>query len=245
MSIKSHFISQFERRKREISLPEYLFWWALRLSMITAFSISVFTRGTLEWVMIMVNTIVTFAFSILELLVPQKYFLGRIHFRVQTFIAVYAFCGSFLGHFVHLYRYEGIFDKYLHLLAGFLMVFIGYELMIALYPDKKPLRKYTLFGACGFSCLAMVFWELFEFFADFLLNSNNQAYTKGFADLVYTDSYFFIRIFGRGKAGAEQLAVFDTNIDLMAAVVGTIAALAVLNIILKKREKKATEITEE
>ncbi|MGN0443636.1 MAG: hypothetical protein ACI4F5_03370 [Acutalibacteraceae bacterium] len=245
MKFKNHISSQVERAKKELSLFEYILWWIMRSMMIVALICTMRTRSTMTWVMVCANLAVMFIIPLFSFIFPNKTFFGRIPFRVQTYIDLFVIAGSFFGHFVDLYRFEGIFDKALHVVSGFVTVFIGYELMKVVEP-KNPLTKKTgVFGGFMFSYFVMIMWEVFEFFSDFILNSNNQAYTKRFCEAVYTDDYFFFKIFGRGNAGAEQLPVFDTMIDILAAVVGSFIALAVMMIFIKEKKTENTEIAYE
>ncbi len=247
MKFKAHIKSQFERAKSELRLPEYIAWWIMRVMMLVAFFGTLFSdRDYMVWVMIGANFIVTFIVPILSFIFPKSLFLGRIPFRVQTCLDVFVIAGSFFGHYIELYRYEGVYDKALHVVSGFLTVFIGYELMKALLPGKKVPKKWGAFGAFSFSYVVMVLWEMFEFVSDYILgNANNQGYMQGFCNNVYTDGYFFFVLFGRGNAGAEQLPVLDTMIDLAAAVVGSVLALAVFVISAKIKKKKTETVKEE
>ncbi|MGN1347718.1 MAG: hypothetical protein ACI4VI_02120, partial [Acutalibacteraceae bacterium] len=241
MKFKSHISSQVERAKKELSLFEYILWWIMRGMMVVAIICTVKTRDTAVWLKISGNLVLMFIIPMIAFIFPSKTFLGRIPFRVQTCIDLFIIESSFFGHFINLYRYEGRFDKILHIVSGFVTVFIGYELIKILEPEKPLTKKRGIFGGFMFSYFIMIMWEIFEFFSDFILNSNNQAYTKAFCENVYTDSYFFIKIFGRGNAGEEQLPVFDTMIDILAAVVGSFIALAVMMIFIKEKKTENTE----
>ena len=247
MNFKTHIKSQVQRAKSELKLPEYTAWWIMRIMMIIAFFGTFFSdRGYMVWVMIAANFAAMFSVPILSLIFPQSLFLGRIPFRVQTFLDVFVIAGSFFGHYINIYRYEGIYDKALHVVSGFLTVYIGCEIIKALSPVKKVSKKVEIFSAFSFSYVVMVLWEMFEFVSDYILgNANNQAYMQSFCDSVYTDNYFFFVLFGRGNAGPEQLPILDTMIDLVAAVVGSFLALAVLIITAKIKKKKAETQKEE
>lgn len=248
MKFKIHIVSQLERLKEEIRLPEYILWWVMRAMMLFALIMTKRSgRPQMVWIMIGANLAVTFVVSLFSLIFPKKLFFGRIPFRVQTYIDIFVIAGSFVGHYVDLYRYEGIYDKALHVVSGFLTVFIGYELMKALLPKKELPKFWGAFGGFSFAFLVMILWEVFEFFSDFILgNANNQGYMQSFCDSVYVDGYFFFRMFGRGNAGAEQIPLLDTMIDLIAAVVGAVSALVIFLIFVKeKKETVQTEFEEE
>lgn len=248
MKFKAHIMSQLERLKEEIRLPEYILWWVMRAMMVYAFIMTKHSgRPQMVWIMIGANLAVTFVISLFSLIFPKKLFFGRIPFRVQTYIDIFVIAGSFFGHYINIYRYEGVYDKALHVVSGFLTVFIGYELMKALLPKKELPKFWGAFGGFSFSFLVMILWEVFEFFSDFILgNANNQGYMQSFCNEVYTDGYFFFKIFGRGNGGAEQLPVLDTMIDIIAAVVGAVIALVIFLIFVKeKKETAAMECEEE
>lgn len=245
MKMKKHFISQIERSKKEISVPEYIIWWVMRAMMLFALiSMSIGDRSFMSCLMVGANLAVMFIVPLFSLLIPNKFFFGRIPFRVQTYVDLFVIAGSFFGHFVNLYRFEGVYDKALHIVSGFVTVFIGYELMKAITPKNKPLKKHSAFGGFMFSYFVMIMWEIFEFFSDFILDSNNQAFSQRFCEQVYTDDYFFFKIFGRGNAGVEQLPIMDTMIDILAAVIGSFIALTVLMIFVKEK-KTENNIVEE
>ena len=239
MIIKEHFVSQIERAKSEISVFEYALWWVIRALMIFALiSMIIKERSFMSCFMVGANLAVTFVIEIFALIFPNKLFFGRLPFRVQTYVNFFVLAGSFFGHYIDLYRFEGIYDKILHIVSGFLCVFIGYEIMKAVSPSRELPRKWGVYGGFMFSYFVMIMWEVFEFFSDFILDSNNQGFTPRFCEQVYTDDYFFFKIFGRGNAGLDQLPILDTMIDILAAVVGSFAALALLMLILRKKEKR-------
>lgn len=246
MKIKNHFISQIERSKNEISLPEYIIWWVMRAMMIVALISMIFwKRSFMTCFLVGANLTAMFSVPIFSALVPTKLFLGRIPFRVQTFVDFIVITGSFFGHFINLNRFEGVFDKILHVVSGFVVVFIGYEIMKVIEPEKKLSKKQAAFGGFMFSYFVMVIWEIFEFFSDFILNSNNQGFNSRFCESVYTDGYFFFKIFGRGNAGIDQLPVMDTMLDLIAATIGSIIALAILMIFVREKKEERNTIAEE
>lgn len=245
MKFKNHIKSQFSRAKEEMKLPEYIAWWVMRLMMITALiTMIVKERASMSCIMVAANLGVTFVIPLFSLIFSQKLFFGRLPFRVQTYVDIFVIAGSFFGHFVNLYRFEGVYDKALHVVSGFVTVFIGYELMKAVLPQEKLKKSYGIFGGFMFSYFVMIMWEIFEFFSDFILDSNNQGFNNRFCEQVYTDSYFFFRIFGRGNAGAEQLPILDTMIDILAAVIGSFIALAVLCIFIKEKKSDKAELCE-
>lgn len=236
---KEHIKNQKDRMKSQLSVFEYISWWAIRAMMVFALVAMIIKgRDSMACVMVAANLSVTFIVPVFALIFPQKLFFGRIPMRVQTYINLFVIAGSFFGHFINLYRFEGVYDKALHVVSGFAAVFIGCELMKAIETKKELPKKVIAFGGFTFSYFVMIMWEVFEFFSDFILDSNNQGFNQRFCEAVYTDDYFFFRLFGRGNAGLEQLPVFDTMIDILAAVIGSFIALAVIMIFKKEKQNE-------
>lgn len=127
-------------------------------------------------------------------------------------------------------------------MAGSFVVLIGNELVEAFIRkgDKiSPLLR--TFAASGFSCAAMVLWEIFEFFVDYYWPlSTNQAY-----NILPDRDPWFQAIFGLGAQNENQWAVFDTNVDMLCAIIGAVPVAVILLVVLTKKEKKAAAVTEE
>ena len=134
-------------------------------------------------------------------------------------------------------------DKLMHLLTGLLFVFIGNELInVFIRPDDKMSPLLQTFTAFGFSNIAIVIWEIFEFFVDYYWpESCNQAYNND-----PDRDPWFQAIFGLGAQNENQWAVFDTCVDMTCAFVTSIIGAVILVVWLYKKEKKtiAPEIKE-
>ena len=95
---------------------------------------------------------------------------------------------------------------------------------------------FRTYASVGFSYIAIVVWEVFEFFADYyIVNSTNQAYNIS----PDRDPWFFI-IFGYGAQNENQWTVFDTNVDMLCAIAGSIPAAIVLWSLCKRKNKKSS-----
>lgn len=240
--IKIHLRSQFERFKKEIKLPEYIWWWITRAVMIWSCFYAVKNLPTQLILAVFGNTLATFAIPLLSALFPQKLYLGRLPFRVQSYINFFVFVGSFLHQCTDIGDYVNYFDKWLHFFAGFIGVFLGCLLMKALSPDTPLDKRQELCSGVGFSVFLMVFWEMFEFFADYYIpGSCNQGY-----GITYSEDNPWFKIFGYG-ANEGQVPLYDTFFDLTTAFVGLILAVIVFLIIAKlksTKSKKDDEIKE-
>lgn len=241
--VKIHFNSQAKRLKTEGSIPGYIFWWAVRLMMIFAVFYTKTRVAPALYLAICLNTLATFAVSILAAIFPQKIFLGRLSFNTQCYIDFFVLIGSFFCYCVNVYEYIREYDKLQHFLAGFLGCFLGMELLKTLFPKLEIDRRVAFVGGSGFSFALIVIWEVFEFLADFFIpGSVNQGYT-------YSPNYdmIFFKIFGLGAQNEGQSALFDTMFDMIFALVGIIAATVfffVLTAIRRKKEKKNAETKE-
>lgn len=236
--IKNFFRSETQSLKSSVGKLEYLSWWALRIMMIAAVFVKYkelgpeFSSTVLNLVL---NTFSCFAITLMRLILVPKKYICRIPYRCQTWINVLVFFASFLGHGFNCLHYVMSWDKLMHLLTGFLFVFVGYELIsVFKRPEDKMSPLLSSFTAFGFSNIAIVVWEIFEFFVDYYWpGSYNQAYNMD----PDRDPWFYA-IFGMGAQNENQWAVFDTCVDMTCAFVTSIIGAVVLIIWLCRKEKK-------
>ena len=236
--IKSFFKNEYEALKSSVTKIEYLSWWILRLAMIIAliyhFAVD---SGFLTKLLLALNLLATFTLTLARIILVPKKIIKKLPFRCQTWLNVIIFFGSFLSQGLNLNHTITNYDKFLHLLTGIFIVFMGNELteMFMRKGDKvSPL--YRTFSSVGFSFIAIVIWEIFEFFVDYYWpESSNQAYnTKPNPDML------FFKIFGQGAGNENQFAVFDTNIDMLCAVIGSVVSSVILLIYLYRKEKTSS-----
>ncbi len=238
--LKQHFSSQVRRLKTEGNVLGYIFWWAVRLMMIFAVFYTKTRVAPALYLAICLNTLATFAVSILAAVFPQKLLLGRLSFNTQCYIDFFVLVGSFFCYCINIYEYIREYDKLQHFFAGFLGCFLGMELLKALFPKLEIDRKVAFLAGSGFSFALIVIWEVFEFLADFFIpGSVNQGYS-------YAPNYdmIFFKIFGLGAQNEGQYALFDTMFDMIFALVGIISAAVfflTLTAMREKREKKKAE----
>lgn len=184
--------------------------------------------------LILINTVATFAIPLLRFVSPRKLFFSRISFRIQTCVDIFILLGSFLGHGFKFLGEVHEYDKFMHVIAGGVVVFIGAELLKALKGYELLTPGIKTFCGTGFSFIFIVLWENMEFIADWTItNSTNQGYLDGL-----DENYLFVKIFGMGKNYPNMNALYDTNADMLYAVIGAFICAGILFAVLNANEKK-------
>ena len=229
-------VGEFRAVRHELSTAEYLSWWALRIAMITVFIVFTVRQEQLyQRNLVLLNLTLTFAIPLLRFISPKKLFTSKTSYHIQTYVNVFIFMGSFLGHGFNLLIEISEYDKLMHIVSGGVVVFIGAELLKAFSGHEKVSAAIKTFSGVGFSFIVMVVWELVEFFADYYISgSNNQGYYK-YPD----DTMIFVKIFGYSKNLPDNAPVLDTNIDLFYACIGCAVCAAILYFVLRRKEAKA------
>lgn len=237
--IKSFISSEISALKNSVSKIEYASWWVLRVLMVWAIITKYRELGP-EYSPTVLNLVLnlfsSFAVTLIRLILIPKRLICKLPFRVQTYINILVFFASFCGHGLNTIARVPEWDKLMHLLTGALFVFIGNELIkMFMRPDDRispPVRAFTAFG---FSNIAIVFWEMFEFFVDYYWpGSTNQGY-----NCHLDPNSLFVKIFGMGAQNEFQWAVVDTCVDMTYAFITALLATIVLVKILGAKEKKA------
>lgn len=234
--IKSFVISEISSLKNELTVFEYALWWVLRAIQIFVLARMIINDRTNQNVLLLsLNLLATFTVPLVRLLLFPKRIFTRLSFRAQTWLNIMIFFGSFLAQGLGWNHEVTSWDKFLHLLAGGVIVFIGNEISgMFLRNGDKVSPLFRTYSAVGFSYIAIVIWEVFEFFVDYYWPlSTNQAY-----NISPERDKFFFAIFGQGAQNENQWAVFDTNVDMFCAVIGAIPAAVILFVWLSKKEKK-------
>lgn len=232
VKVRAHFYSQLERLKSEGNIFEYVFWWIARLTMIYACFKMPGKVPPALYLAIVLNTLTTFAVPVFSAVFPQKLLLGRLTFRTQTYIDLFVLAGCFFNNCVSTYSVIKFYDKWLHFFTGMCCVFLGSELLKALFPKEKFSRRASLVSSVGFSFSIIVIWEIFEFLADFFIaGSTNQGYTDS-----PSFNMLFFKLFGRGAGNVGQYPLYDTLFDMMAAVLGIIVAI-IISLVLERALK--------
>ncbi len=241
-TFKAYFKNELRDMKAQLHPIEYLCWWALRLVMIYVLIKRYVTQGYDTVVMqLAVNLVATFVIPLVRILFFGKLFFGKINLRVQSYIDIFVCFGSLIGQGFGLNGEIREYDKILHLVSGGVAVFIAFCLIEGTR-NGKTLPKFTKsVASMGFSCTVIVVWEIFEFFTDFLMpdSYNQNFYYDPPADM------FFFKLFGFGAENPGQLAVLDTDMDMLIAFFGCIvcggALLAYLTVKEKTGQKNPAE----
>ena len=223
--------------REELSAPEYILWWVIRALQVFALVRLIMRDPTNNNVFLLsLNLLATFTVPLVRLLLFPKWLFKRLSFHAQSWLNIMIFFGSFLAQGFEWNHNITSWDKVLHLLAGGVIVFIGDSIAgMFLGKDDKISPLFRTYASVGFSFVAMVVWEVFEFFADYyIVDSTNQAYNI----TPDRDPFFFV-IFGYGVQNEEQWRVFDINVDMLCAVVGCIPAAIALWCWRKRKEKKS------
>ena len=234
--IKNFFISEISCLKKELSLWEYALWWLLRaVQIFVLVRLIINDRTNSNVLLLSLNLLATFTVPLVRLLLFPKRIFTRLSFHSQTWLNIMIFLGSFLGQGLEWNHKVTSWDKFLHFMAGAVIVFIGNCVAGMFIREKDRVSPlFRTYASVGFSYIAIVVWEIFEFFADYYWPlSSNQAYNTN----PERDKFFFA-IFGMGAQNENQWAVFDTNVDMLCAVVGAIPAATALFLWLNKKEKK-------
>lgn len=236
--LKKWFNYEISGLKNDLLLPEYISWWALRLLMIGTYIVfTVKGEALYQRNLILLNTVATFAIFLLRIISPKRLFTSKISYRVQTYIDIFVLLGSFLGHGLKFLGEVYEYDKFMHVVAGGVVVFIGAEVLKSFKGNESITPGIKTFCGVGFSFIVIVAWELMEFFADwFITSSNNQGYY-----IVPDETMLFVKIFGLSKNHADQAPVYDTNADMFYAVIGCAVCAVILFLYLKKKAEKTAE----
>ena len=241
MKLKNRLFSEFSELKNELHIVEYIAWWVLRAAMIgTYIMFTVKGEALYQRNLILINTLATFAIPLLRFVSPKVLFTSKIPFRIQTLADIFVLLGSFLGHGFKFLGEVHEYDKFMHVMAGGVVVFIGAELLKAFKGYEKITPGIKTFCGTGLSFMIIVLWENMEFIADWTItNSTNQGYMDGL-----DERYLFVKIFGMGKNYPHMNAVYDTNADMLYAVIGAFICSAILYFALSYSEKKKAEAAE-
>lgn len=239
-AIKQYFLNERRVFVSSVGRFEYASWWIVRFCMVGAMIYWAKNRpGDFAITMMGFNLLATFAIPLARIIFFKKLFLGKLSFRIQSYINVFVFLGSFVGHGFRMNNVEN-YDKILHVISGAVVVFIGYEMLSGFKNAEGAPKSVLMFGSAGFSFTVMVVWELFEFFCDYYIkDSANQNYRWN-----PPDDMFFFKIFGQSVNAPDQYAVMDTDLDLLCAAVGCAVGSAVLAVVTKAKERKTVKIGE-
>lgn len=228
-------------------------WWVFRALLIFAFvyglvgfingSVSPFTHKPFDItdpLQVGANFLCTFVWEIF-MMFPKKNSLRYIDPNVQTVLIVGIFLGSFCGKFLNMYYSSNVLDVAMHFVGGGTCVIFGYEIITAMQLKDKAKVPLSIVLLCslGFSFLAGVGWELFEFTFDQI--SCIGAAAKGLPVVQATGdaqhwNYALAMLDGSVKQPlispiyAERWPLMDTMSDMVLNTCGALIGIIILKI---------------
>ena len=223
--------------RSEITLGEYLLWWAVRACMLVYILRQLGeAHRAVDYFLPAVNALGTFSVFFLRWIFPKGTMLGRLNFRAQHYITFMIFFGSFVGNYFRLYDINNPlhYDWILHAVSGVAITLLGCHLAEAMTQDQPLSPRVTACAAMGFSFFLMVAWEIMEFCGDYLFGDNNQKYD--WLEMQPSDPFYPLIL--RGAPGMRQLPLLDTMADLALAFLFTVLTGVVLYAVLKRRAQK-------
>lgn len=210
--LKTHLQDLIKAFKNELHPWEYGLWWLLRIAMLVVMQRK-YLRDPADFCVILlgINCAITFLIPLMRLISVRKLFFGKLPLRLQSYVNVIIFGGSFLCHGCDLNGKIDNIDKYLHMLTGGLCVLIGYLIIRSTRRGDLLSPGVCVAGAGGFSCFVGIAWEIFEFFADYYRKgSMNQNW-----EYRLNKNQLFAVLMGCGAGNTGQQALLDTDLDLL------------------------------
>lgn len=139
---------------------------------------------------------------------------------------LFLFCGIYLGEVWDFYYRFVFWDTFLHLFSGTLLGLLGFS-FLNFFDEKKTFYLtnpflIALFALCFASFLGIL-WEIYEFLADFILNTNMQKFA-----------------FENGQLLLGKAALSDTMKDFIANTLGSLCS-AIFGYFSKKYHKNWLE----
>lgn len=230
LKLKRKLRAELAALRKEISLPEYLFWWLCRLIMI-AFAIrECILKSDTDYFRLQMIGVSALQFVLPTLhLLPRRYFtLARLSYHAQTVAGMMAVIPCVLGNCLQLYERFWWFDCFVHLLAGIVIVPIGVMLINAAANGKERLSPLAA-SAVGFglSCFLSLGWECYEFLFDWFTGCNTQNWNGTpvgpLIDRIPTDP--------------QRYPLFDTLSDMLAGLLGALLAAIALRLWMEHRAR--------
>jgi hypothetical protein len=234
--VKRKLIGEYKTFREEVTWVEYALWWAGRFMLIYALVKEIKGGyGASAILQMKVEVALTFVLPLLHLL-PRKIFITRLSYRVQDILVFMLFVTAYFGQYRGFYSNVEWYDVYLHVIGGFVFVYAGYELTMALKHDKLPLAP-VVAAMCGFglSFFFAVGWEIFEFFCDnYFVGSNSQNWANG-------NSNQLLALLP--PIDPQRYALLDTMSDLIAGTIGSLLGGVALFPYVYVINKKASKLT--
>jgi len=160
------------RLKRECKTPVFILWWVLRIIMLAAFVLNLFSdtctlTGQIHIALCFVGS---FLWE-LSLAMPVKSLFRFMPPSIHTVINAGLAVSAVLGIYFNMYYTMRFFDPVLHAFFSFVSVLYGYEIANAFVKKEHfaATKAMVYFVAFGVSFICFNIWELGEFFTDQLV----------------------------------------------------------------------------
>ena len=244
-----------------LNLFEYAIWWLMRFALLGALGYIIKTELidndnlSIRIFQIAGCFLATFTVPIVRKLFFFVKPLKRMSLRMQTWINVTAFVASFFGQGLDFYHEIPTWDKIVHLFTGGIVVLIGNELVNSFSKKNERISPFNrTLASAGFSCFVIVIWENYEFLCDYFWEGSAlQRYEPG-DDYDHLDT-LFVKFFGESvnnnrieyaddgsiEAVVTNWQLFDTNVDMLYAMMCCILVGVGLFTFYTLKEKKAAK----
>lgn len=162
-----------------------------------------------DYVLMLIQCILGLIVILLPGIIEHKIKI-EIPSNMMVLFILFIYAATFLGEVRNFYYTVPHFDTILHTFSGGMIAALGFSLIAFLNKsDKIPVTLSPLFVACFTFCFALALggvWEIYEFLADGILNTNMQK---------------FALEDGTGLIG--RAAVTDTMKDIIVDAIGALA----------------------
>lgn len=239
--IAKRFAHLFQEIRQELPLAEYILWWVFRAILLGGAVWSIFNRPE-ETFEMFVALALSSCIPLLHLFCMNLW-PGHFPIRMQTVGTFYLFITSFCGSLLELYYILPWWDLVIHMLAGGILVYVGYCVMVALnykhrpkFGDPSPIVQAT--WGVGFSAFAELVWEFLEFSFDSITLGDSQHWRvnpnpdfelfKVVTDPALLD-YFHV--------DAGRYALLDTMTDIISGLIGSIIGFIIVLFWLRRRDR--------
>lgn len=134
-------------------------------------------RPESDYVLMLLQCLLGIFMMLLPGILAHRVSIKVPHFMHIAFI-IFLYCAIYLGEVRDFYNTVPNWDTILHTFSGFMLGALGFSFVVILNnSDRVPVNLSPLFVALFAFCFALslgVFWELYEYLFDGLLNLNMQ-----------------------------------------------------------------------
>ncbi|BDR58471.1 hypothetical protein [Xylocopilactobacillus apicola] len=179
-----------------------IFKLAIVISFVTILSsISVFYLYHSRYLQVLSVVVLVFAPFLIENIF-HFYFPSQLIVLYDIFLIASIILGTGFGFYG-----VPLWDKYLHVFAGFVMSALGLSILLNIFSDEFVKQHYWLIGcySSSFAALLSILWEIYEYLGDLFLKLNMQRYQSS-----------------GGIPYIGNAALNDTMGDLIADVIGAL-----------------------